>query len=101
MEMRWEGAERREEEMAALTIPNVPDSVVRRLEEQARQRGCSLEVEARLCLEEGLSRLRKVVPKTPEEVNRILEEIRIHRESLHTPPLTEEFLQEAKNWGRP
>ena len=87
--------------MATLTIPNVPESVFKQLEAQARRHGCMLGVEALLCLEEGLSKSWRRDPRTPEEVERLLEEARVSRESLSAPPLTEEFLRNAKNWGRP
>lgn len=87
--------------MATLTISNVPDSVVRGLEALARQHDCTLEVEAWMCLQKGLSETRAKVPITAEEEKAILERIRVRRESLSVPPPTEEFLRKAKNWGRP
>lgn len=80
--------------MTTLTIPDMPDAVIRQLSAQASQHHCTLEEEARM-------RLVSTVRKSPEEVRCILEKIRIHRESLSVPPPTEEFLREAKNWGRP
>ena len=87
--------------MPTLTIPDVPESVVLQLEALAKEQGCTVEGAARLCLEEGLPKMADKGPMTREEVERFLEEVRISRESLRTPPLTEEFLREAKNWGRP
>lgn len=85
--------------MPTLTIPNVPDSVMKRLEALAHRQGCTLEVEARLCLQKILSETK--VPIAEEEEKTIPERVRVRRESLSVPPLTEEFLQMDKNLGRP
>lgn len=80
--------------MNTLTISDVRDDIVHDLEEQAKLHRRTLAEEARL-------RLARPVGKSPEEVKRVLERFRKSREALSVPPLTEEFLEKAKNWGRP
>ena len=80
--------------MTTLTIPDVQEEVIRHWQERARQHHRSLEAEVRMCLESDVKR-------TPEEVDRILEEIGALRESFTETEMTDEFLEKAKNWGRP
>lgn len=80
--------------MTTLTIPDIRDEAIRWLEEQARLHRRTLEEEARMRLED-------YSPQPPEEVERILEEVRMVRESFTESDITEEFIEKAKNWGRP
>jgi plasmid stability protein len=81
--------------MPALTIKNIPDVVYRRLKEHARQNRRSLNSEAIVLLEQGLGRGRR----SAEEALAALKAL--HERLKHLPPLDDEFLERAKNEGRP
>ena len=87
--------------MTTLTIPDIRDEAVRHLREQARLHHRTLEEEARTLLEGDAPEPSKGSPKALDEEREILERVRARRESRSGPPLTEEFLEKAKNWGRP
>ena len=92
--LREDEAERRQDEMTTLTIPDLADEVVRHFEERARENHRTLEQEVR-------ARLESDVRKTPEEAERFLEQVRRIREAFTEFEITDEFLEKAKNWGRP
>ena len=77
-----------------LTIKGVPDELYERLKQTAAANRRSINSEAIVCLERSLHR----PPKDPEA---ILARVRALRERLNVPPLTDEFLEKAKSWGRP
>ncbi len=80
--------------MATLTLKNVPEELVLRLKEEARQSRRSLNQEALVRLEESLVRRRQ----TTEEKIAIMRAAQAR--SAHLPPLTDEFLDFAKRDGR-
>ncbi len=82
--------------MATLTIKGMPDELYQRLKASAAEHRRSLNNEAIVRLEDALRRRR-------EGEEALLERIRERRERLAKtmPPLTDEFINEAKNWGRP
>jgi plasmid stability protein len=81
--------------MPALTIKNIPDEVYRRLKENARQNRRSLNSEAIVLLERGLGHRRR----SPQAALAALAEL--HERLKYLPPLDDEFLESAKNQGRP
>ncbi len=81
--------------MATLTLKNVPDQLVKRLEIEARQNRRSLTQETLLRLEGSLEARRR----TPEETVAALRQL--HQRLAHLPPLTDDFLDRAKREGRP
>jgi hypothetical protein len=87
--------------MTTLTIPDIRDEAIRHLREQARLHHRTLEEEARTLLESDAPKPPEGGPRSVEEEREILERVRARRESRSGPPLTEEFLEKAKNWGRP
>lgn len=80
--------------MATLTLKNVPEELVARLKEEAKQSRRSLNQEALVRLEESLALRRQTSA----------EKIAIMRAAqarfAHLPPLTDEFLDFAKRDGR-
>ena len=80
--------------MRTLTIKGMPDELYERLRQSAAQNRRSINSEAIVCLERSL----RGRPKDPEAV---LARVRALRERVNVPPLTDEFLQKAKSWGRP
>jgi plasmid stability protein len=79
--------------MATLTIKGLPDTLYRRLKARAAKQRRSINSEAILCLERELLADR-VDPRI------VLARIDRLRESLRLPPLTDELLREAKEYGR-
>jgi len=81
--------------MAAIELEKLPKATVDRLARLAHQHGTKLEDEAVKCLERGLSE--------SEQVEADLEDIRNLRESISAKGvwLTDEFLEQAINEGRP
>ena len=75
-----------------ITIKDIPPRLHRKLKACAKANNRSLNGEVINRLEISLGDL--------EERERLLQEIDEFRSSLKVPPLTEEFLREAKNWGR-
>ena len=80
--------------MPTLTIKNIPQDLYERLKENAAKSRRSLNREIIFCLEQALGG-RRVDPDD------FLARIRVLREEIALPPLTDEFLAEARNDGRP
>jgi len=83
--------------MATLTIKNVPRKLHQRLKLNAAAHRRSMNSEVIACLEETLADKRPDPEKFLAEVREARE--RIARESGLF--VTDEFLREARNWGRP
>jgi plasmid stability protein len=81
--------------MPALTIKNIPDDVYRRLKESARLNRRSLNGEAIVLLERSLGRTRRSSGEALAALQKL------HQRLKHLPPLDDEFLERAKNQGRP
>lgn len=79
--------------MGTLTLKNVPAALIDRIKRQAEQHRRSLNREAIHILEHGTGSA-----SLPVEAR--LERIRAMRSRYNLPPLTEEFIEEAKNEGR-
>ena len=80
--------------MATLTLKNVPEELVLRLKEEAKQSRRSLNQEALLRLEQSLALRRQ----TSEQKIAIMRAAQVR--FAHLPPLTDEFLDFAKRDGR-
>lgn len=80
--------------VATLTIKNLPDEIYATLTKTAKRNRRSINGEAIVRLEQGLQ---NVEP----DVEAILERVRGNREKLKGVWLTDEFLEYAKNEGRP
>ena len=78
-----------------ITIKEIPAKVHRKLKARAKANKRSLNREVIDILEK--------VDQTAGIMDReaFLRDVREFRSKLKGPPLTEEFLREAKNWGRP
>jgi plasmid stability protein len=81
--------------MATLTLKNVPDTLVRRLKEEARQNRRSLNQETLLRLEGSLGQ------RSPDVERTIASLERLHATMEHLPPVDDEFIDRAKREGRP
>jgi len=77
-----------------LTLKGVPPKVHRALKAQAKRNQRSLNREV-------LDILHRTLVSQPVDMEALLKEIDEGRLRFKGPPLTEEFLREAKNWGRP
>lgn len=83
--------------MTSLTIKNIPPLVYARLKQQAENNRRSINSEVLVILETTL----QVAPqRTPEEVEKILEETRKLREKTAGYVVTEEEINRWKNEGR-
>lgn len=80
--------------MATLTIKNLPDSLYERLKLTAANHRRSINSEVIVQLENSL-------PPPKPSAQEILKEIREFREKIPKVNLTDEFLEYAKNEGRP
>lgn len=80
--------------MPSLTVKNIPDDVYQRLKENAKRHRRSLNNEVIVSLE-------RAVRARPVETEKVLARIDKLRKSVRIPPLTEDFLAEAKRTGRP
>ena len=80
--------------MATLTIKGLPDELYRRLKKHAAEERRSINSQVIVCLERDLA-VRRVDPRV------ILKRARALRQKLDLPPLSEEFLRQAKSQGRP
>ena len=80
--------------MPALTIKNIPDDLYVRLKESAHSHRRSLNSEVLYCVE-------RVLVPYKIEVSEHLAMARKLREKTATYTLTDEFLEAAKNDGRP
>jgi plasmid stability protein len=81
--------------MATLTLKNVPEKLVAALKDRAAQNRRSLNQEAMLRLERSVSMSR------PDIRKRIASLRRLHKRLTGFPPMTDAFLDRAKNAGRP
>jgi plasmid stability protein len=81
--------------MPSLTIKNLPKEIHDRLKERARLHRRSINSEAILCLERSVGRSRPPLEETLASLERL------HKSLKHLPPLDDEFLDQAKNQGRP
>ena len=81
--------------MATLTLKNVPEELVERLKQEAKQSRRSLNQEALTRLERSLAAGRQ----THAEKLAIMKLARARL--AHLEPLTDEFLDSAKKHGRP
>ncbi len=79
--------------MPSITIKNIPDDLYLKLKENANLHRRSLNGEILYCLEKAL----KVRRIDPDAFLARLEEIQY---SISLPPLTDEFLKQAKEEGR-
>ncbi len=80
--------------MPALTIKNVPQDLYERLKENAARHRRSVNSEVIVCLE-------KVLQSFPLDAEAFLLRIENFQQTLSVPPLTDEFLEQAKEEGRP
>jgi plasmid stability protein len=81
--------------MATLTIKNVPETLVRRLKQQAVAHRRSLNLEVITCLE-------SIAQATPVDVEAMLARVRAVRVTLRGGvQLTNRMINEAKRQGRP
>lgn len=81
--------------MATLTLKNVPDTLVRRLKEEAQQNRRSLNQETLLRLEDSLGQRSRDVERTIASLERL------HATMKDLPPVDDEFIDRAKREGRP
>ncbi len=83
--------------MKSLEIPNIPDDVYAETERLARVRGVSVSEVATAVISNAL------VGETASAVEaRLMAEVRAERDAMKAKGvfLTDEFLDEAKKWGR-
>ncbi len=80
--------------MRTLTVKGLPDELYERLKQSAAENRRSINSEAIVCLERSLR-------GRPRDSKAILARVDALRERLNGPPLTDEFLDKAKSWGRP
>lgn len=80
--------------MATLTIKNLPDEIYAALSRTAKRNRRSITSEAIVQLEEALA-------AEKSDIEQKLERIRAFRETMPNVHLTDEFLEFAKNEGRP
>ena len=76
--------------VANLTVKNIPEELCKKPKESAAQHRRSLSNEAIVLLDETL-RSQRVDPEA------FLSQLKTLRDRLSLPPLTDEFLREAKN----
>jgi antitoxin FitA len=80
--------------MATVTLKNVPEELVRRLKDEARQNRRSLNQEALVRLEASVTARRLGGEDTVKALRRL------HKRLAGLAPLTDSFLDRAKNDGR-
>ncbi|MBI4306351.1 MAG: Arc family DNA-binding protein [Chloroflexi bacterium] len=81
--------------MATLTLKNVPEKLVQRLKEEAKQNRRSLN-------QETLARLEvSVTVRRPGGEETVVKLRKLHNKLAGLPPLTDKFLARARNKGRP
>lgn len=80
--------------MATLTIKNIPEELYAKLKQSAQRHHRSVNSHTIVCLEQAL-RGRRLDPEA------FLARVRILQQKVSLPELTDEFLQDAKNEGRP
>jgi Arc-like DNA binding domain len=81
--------------MATVTLKNVPVELVTQLKKEARQNRRSLNQEALARLEASVTTSRRDGSDTVKALRRL------HRRMAGLTPLTDAFLERAKNEGRP
>lgn len=81
--------------MATVTLKNVPEKLVRMLKGEAKQNRRSLNQEALARLESSLVAPRRDGAETVKALRRL------HKRLGGLPPLTDAFLNRARNHGRP
>ncbi len=81
--------------MATVTLKNVPEELVARLKKEARENRRSLNQEALARLEASLVAARRTGPEAVKALRRL------HRRLAGVGPLSDAFLERAKNEGRP
>ena len=81
--------------MANMTLKNVPEELVRMLKGEAARNRRSLNQEALARLEASLAAPRRRGGETVKALRRL------HKRLARLPPLTDAFLNRAKNAGRP
>ena len=79
--------------MPSITLKNIPDSLYEKIKEAAQLHHRSLNSEVLYCIERTLE-THKI------EVGEYLELAKQARKITADHPLTDEMLEEAKNWGR-
>jgi hypothetical protein len=84
--------------VATVTLKNVPLELVVQLKREARQNRRSLNQEALARLEASLAAPRRGGPETVQALRRLH---RLHRRMAGLAPLTDAFLERARNEGRP
>jgi antitoxin FitA len=80
--------------MATVTLKNVPEDLVRMLKQEAKQNRRSLNQEALARLEASLAAPRRSGGATVRALRRL------HKRLAGVPPVTDAFLNRAKNEGR-
>lgn len=80
--------------MPSITLKNIPDPLYEKIKEAAQIHRRSLNNEILYCVERTLT-THKI------DIEEHLELARQAREITAKHPLTDEFLNEANNWGRP
>ena len=81
--------------MATLTLKNVPQELVERLKDEAKQNRRSLNQETLARLELSLAKRRRSGEETVASLRKL------HKKMRGAPLLTDELLERAKNEGRP
>jgi hypothetical protein len=81
--------------VATVTLKNVPQELVMQLKKEARHNRRSLNQEALARLEASLVAPRRSGPETVKALRRL------HRRMAGLAPLTDAFLERARNEGRP
>lgn len=80
--------------MATITLKNIPDDLYEKLKQRAMEHHRSINSEVIVCLERAVQSGR-VDPES------FLPKLEALHKRVALPPLTEKFLREAKNEGRP
>lgn len=80
--------------MPSLTIKGIPDEVLRRLRASAEEHRRSLNSEV-------IYRLERSIGSEPIDPDAFIARIRRLQERTKLPPLTDEVLEDALNYGRP
>lgn len=79
--------------MPAITLKNIPTDLYNRIKQSARMNFRSMNAEI-------LFRLVQTIDTKPIDPDELLEKISTLNRKLNLPPLTDEFLNQAKNEGR-
>lgn len=80
--------------MATITLKNIPDDLYEKLKQRAMEHHRSVNSEVIVCLE-------RVVQSGRVDPESFLPKLQALHKRIALPPLTEKFLREAKNEGRP